>query len=109
MRDLSEFPVATAVELPAGGLASSGGAFVCNNFHILRDAVIDSDYVWLSTPTFVSDHLREGRLVVLDVADLWPVQTELCMVFKQGRTRSPIATLLTDEVTKILAAVQEMN
>jgi DNA-binding transcriptional LysR family regulator len=102
MRDLAEFPVATAVELPAHLLAGSGGAFVCDNFHILREAVIDTDYVWLSTPAFVADELRDGRLAQLDIADLWPAQTEICMVFRQGRTRSPIATFITDEVKRIL-------
>jgi len=103
MADLGDFPVATAVELPAGGLTGSGGAFVCDNFHILRDAVIDTDYVWLSTPAFVAAELRIGQLVQLDIADLWPRETEICMVFREGRTRSPVAQVITDEVRKILA------
>jgi LysR family pca operon transcriptional activator len=106
MHDLLGFPVASAVELPSGGLVGSSGAFICDNFHILRETVLDTDCVWLSTPAFVADELREGRMAVLDIADLWPAQTDICMVFRQGRTRSPIASAITEQVREILAAIE---
>jgi DNA-binding transcriptional LysR family regulator len=105
MRDLMDFPVASAVELPAGGLAGAGAAFICDNFHILRETVLETDCVWLSTPAFVANELREGRMTILDIVDLWPTQTEICMVYRQGRTRSPIASAITDEVRQILAGI----
>ncbi len=103
LSDLTGFPVATAVELPAGGLPGRGGAFICDNFHILREAVLETDCVWLSSPAFVSNELREGRMVQLEVADFWPTETTICMVSRQGRTRSPIASVITQEVREILA------
>lgn len=106
MRDLADYPVATAVELPAGGLAGRSGAFICDNFHVLREAVMGTDCVWLSAPAFVADELRQGRMVQLDIADLLPTQTEICMVFRRGRTRSPIATAITGEVRDILARIE---
>jgi DNA-binding transcriptional LysR family regulator len=109
MRDLAGFPVATAVELPAGGLAGSSGAFICDNFHILREAVMGTDCVWLSTPAFVADELRDGKMVQLDITDLWPAQTEICMVYRQGRTRSPVATAITEEVKEILAQIERQG
>ncbi|MDB5723448.1 MAG: hypothetical protein JWQ16_202 [Novosphingobium sp.] len=106
MHDLLGFPVASAVELPSGGLAGSGGAFICDNFHILRETVLGTDCVWLSTPAFVADELREGRMAVLDIIDLWPAQADICMVFRQGRTRSPIASAITEQVREILTDLE---
>ncbi len=106
MSDLTGFPVASAVELPSGGLAGTGGAFICDNFHILRETVLETDCVWLSAPAFVAAELHEGRMALLDIIDLWPAQTEICMVFRRGRTRSPIASAITDEVREILAGIE---
>ena len=109
MHDLANFPVATAVELPAGGFASSSGGFICDNFHILRDAVTGTDCVWLSTPAFVADELREGRMVQLNIADLLPTETEICVVSRQGRARSPIAAAIAAEAQDILARIESVS
>jgi DNA-binding transcriptional LysR family regulator len=109
MGDLAGFPVATAVELPAGGLVASSGAFICDNFHILREAVTGTDCVWLSAPAFVAEDLRVGQLVRLDIADLWPARTEICMVSRQGRSRSPVASAITEDVREILARIERQG
>lgn len=102
MSDLAGLPVATAVELPAGGLSASGGAFICDNYHILRETVLETDCVWISAPAFVANELREGRMALLDTVDLWPTHSDVCVVSRQGRTKSPIASAIIEEVGQIL-------
>jgi DNA-binding transcriptional LysR family regulator len=100
---LEDYPVANAVELPPSSLASSAGTFVCDNFHVLRETVLRTDCIWMSSPAFLADDLREGRMVRLDVSDLSPTDTDICMVFKRGRTRSPAAVAVVEEVGAMLA------
>lgn len=94
--DLAAFPVASAVErsVPTGGLQA--GAFICDNFHILRETVLETDCVWLTSPVFVATDIREGRLSVLDVSDLEPAEADIWLAKLHGRTGSPALELLTD-------------
>jgi len=101
--DLEDYPVASAIELPAAGMHGTAGCFVCDNFHVLRETVLQSDCVWISSPSFLADDLREGRIAQLDVADLSPNHSEICLVFKRGRTRSPAALAVAEEVRAMLA------
>ena len=100
--DLEHFPVASAVELPSGS-AGAAGAFICDNFSVLRGTVLATDCTWMSSPAFLADDLREGRVVELDVTDLAGTQSEICLIFKRGRTRSPAAVAVADEVRSMIA------
>lgn len=100
--DLADFPTASAVELP-GSMGARAGAFVCDNYHILRDMVLRTDCLWLSSAAFVAPELAAGALVRLDIADSPPVETEICLLVRRGRTRSPAAISVTAEIEAMLA------
>jgi len=102
--DLEHYPSASAVEMPAGAVRGNSGLFVCDNFHILRDTVRESDCVWITSPAFLSDDLAGGRLVRLEVSDLPTGHSEICVVFQRGRTRSPVALAVTEQIRALLDA-----
>lgn len=104
MDDLSAFPVASAVELPIGGLAGDSGAFTCDNFHILRETVLGTDCVWLSSPRFIDDEFARDRLTAIAVDGLQPTSAEISAVHRRGRKLSPAALAVIGEVKNILSA-----
>lgn len=88
---LGQFPVASAVALPIAGLGGGAGCIICDNYHILRDAVMRTDCVWLASPDFVADEIARGALTRLDVEGIDLAEVELSMVRRQGRSMSPAA------------------
>lgn len=63
-----DYPLGCSVEISwAERLGVPAGAFICDNFHIIREVVIDTDVIWVCPPHFVKDELENGTLVVLDV------------------------------------------
>lgn len=103
MSDLRAFPVANAVELPVVGLTGEAGSFVCDNYHILREAVLGTDCVCLASPDLLTDDLTAGRLISLDVSDFGPVRSNLDMIRRRGRMLSPAAEVVADSVRAICA------
>jgi DNA-binding transcriptional LysR family regulator len=104
LADLEGYPAASAVDLPAGGLSSHAGAFVCDNFHILRETVQQTDCIWISSPAFVAQELRDGTLVQLPISDLAFDASDVVTVFRRGRTCSPAALAAAEEVRAMLEA-----
>jgi DNA-binding transcriptional LysR family regulator len=104
LADLEHYPVASSVEPPAGSAGLAGG-FVCDDFHVLCDTVLRTDCTWLSSPDFLADELREGRMVELAVADLTPACSDISLVLKRGRTRSPAALAVAEEVQRMLREI----
>lgn len=102
--DLADFPTASAVDLPAS-MGARAGVFVCDNYHILRDTVLRTDCLWLSSAAFVAPELAAGLLVRLDIADSPPIETEICLLLRRGRTRSPAAIIATEELEAILSRI----
>jgi DNA-binding transcriptional LysR family regulator len=102
--DLEDYPSANALEMPAGAMRGNSGLFVCDNFHILRETVRATDCVWITSPAFLVDDLRAGRLVQLPVSDLPTGHSEICVVYRHGRTRSPVAIAVTEQVRALLAS-----
>ncbi len=105
LADLEDYPVASAVELPTGGMSGQAGALICDNFHVLRETVLQTDCIWMSSPAFLAPDLQGGGIVQLAVTDLAPAQSDICLVFKRGRTRSPAALAVADEVKAMLSAL----
>lgn len=106
LADLEHYPVASAVELPSGAIGEAG-AFVCDNFNVLRETVLATDCTWMSSPAFLAADLRAGRMAQIDVADLPPATSDICLVFKRGRTRSPAAVAVAEEMRGMLAEMAE--
>ncbi|MPS68452.1 MAG: LysR family transcriptional regulator [Novosphingobium sp.] len=107
--DLDGYPTASAVELSSGGFGGRGGSFVCDNFHVLRDLVLRTDCVWLSSPAFVAGELEQGSLVRLAVSDLAPIDSEICMLLRRGRSRSPAALVVAAEIEAMLGRIERGN
>ena len=99
--DLAAYPTASSTELPAGGLGDTAGAFVCENFHILREVVIGTECVWRTSPAFVAEQLR-GEMVLLDVPEFARAGTDICVMLPCGRTRSPAALAVIELVAAVL-------
>lgn len=101
LADLERFPVASAVELPADSLCWAG-SFVCDNFHVLRDAVLGTDCSWMSSPAFLSKELRTGAIIQLEVSDFQSFDSDVCLVSKRGRTLSPAASAMLNQVRDLI-------
>jgi DNA-binding transcriptional LysR family regulator len=101
MRDLDRFPAARAFDCSTAAQPGSTGAFICENFSILRDVVLETDCTWLVSPAFIGEDLEDKRLVKLDVADLPTAETQTNLIYLRGRTRTP-ASLLLAEAAKAL-------
>ncbi len=106
LEELSGYPVLSGVEMAMMQRDATRGAFVCDNYHILRDITLDSDAVWISSPQFVVEELREGRLKALPLAgDGVPGRVEICMVYRQATRLSPVAEAVRDHVRNFLATL----
>lgn len=106
MADLEDYPAASAVELQSGAV---NGSFVCDNFHVLRETVLRSDCVWISSPAFLAEDLRAKRIVQLAVAGFAPAHSDICVVTRRGRTRSPAAEAVAEELKALLANPAEYS
>ena len=98
---LAEYPQANA----AGSSVSDRGTgmFTCDNYHVLRALVLETDCVWLAAPTVLAEDIATGRLVVLELADFRDVESEVALVHRRGRTLSPPALTLTRHLRKLLS------
>jgi DNA-binding transcriptional LysR family regulator len=100
--DLDPFAIASASDLVLAGLPDMTGAFICDNFHILRDLTLRSDAVWVGAPAAAQADIAAGALVILDLVDRPPIQSEIALVRRAGRSLSPAAIAVTDEARRLL-------
>lgn len=100
--DLEAYPVASAVELPPGSMKGGAGVFVSENYHVLRETVLLSDCIWLSSPAFVAGDLRAGDLVQIDVADMLPAPSPICLISQRDRTRSTAMAAAIETIRELL-------
>lgn len=98
IRELDHFPAARPYDFATTSQANATGAFICENFSILRDVVLATDCTWLVSPPFILNDLRSGALVTLDVADLPTAEFQTNLISMRGRTRSPASELLADAI-----------
>ena len=70
--DLAAYPWASSVEPPAMGEKLNPSRFLCDNYHVLRDAVLHTDLVCICTRAFVAEELASGRLQELDIPGFLP-------------------------------------
>ncbi len=105
MQDLDRFPAARAFDYSAANKTNVAGAFVCENFSILREVVLQTDCTWLVSPAFIKDELDQGLLTRLEIVDLPTGETQTNLVYLRGRTRSPASVVLAETIR---AMIEEM-
>lgn len=93
--ELEAFPVAQGAGMP-GEVSRTRGAFVCDNFHILRETVLQTDCISICAKAFLAEDLRQGRITVLNVKELRQLYNMICVIHKYGRTMSPSATAVVE-------------
>jgi DNA-binding transcriptional LysR family regulator len=104
--ELAAYPVLTGAETSMMNQVGSTGSFVCDNYHILRDIMLQSDAVWVSSPQLVSSELSSGLLRALRIAGN-PVAAPLpvYMISREANKLTPIATAIRDYVKHYLSAL----
>lgn len=102
--DISQFSYANAVDvhdLGSGGV--SPPAFICDNFSILRDAVLQNDFVWLCSRDFVASDLAQGDLIEISVEDYEVESSAIVAAKLAGRSPSPLAERAFDYISAELS------
>ncbi|MCW1403985.1 LysR family transcriptional regulator [Novosphingobium sp. MW5] len=101
---LAQYPLASAASSSVAGLSSATGSFICDNFHVLRELVIQTDCVWLSAPSVLADDIAAGCLIALKVEDFHDIDSEVALITRRNRTLSPSARSLVDHLRGLLSA-----
>lgn len=103
LSDLRAFPVANSVELPVLGLTGEAGAFVCDNYHILRETALGTDCILIASPGLLSDDIAASRLTRIEVEDFGPMRNEVSIISRRGRTMSPAAEVVAQTARRIFS------
>lgn len=105
--DVERFPIASAIELPPGSGQETSGSFVCDNFHVLREMVLHSDCVWVSSPAFLAEDLQAGRITQLTNVGSDRIYSDIAMIVRRGRSRSPASVAVSDKVRSLLSDISD--
>jgi DNA-binding transcriptional LysR family regulator len=100
--DLREFPWASSVEPPAMGDFLNPARFLCDNYHVLREAVLHTDLICICSGVFAAQDIAAGRLLELDVEDFLPTESTIYMAMLKGRMLSPLAKAALKELSALL-------
>lgn len=96
---LQDYPILSGAE---GGIAQSertAGAFICDNYHILRGTTLHTDGIWISSPALAKDDLDNGTLVQLPLqSSRLPSNAPVTLVCPEGRQLSPAGEVIADYV-----------
>jgi DNA-binding transcriptional LysR family regulator len=90
--DLGEFPWASSVEPPAMGKQLNPARLLCDNYHVLREAVRQTDLVCICSRDFVAQDVSEGRLCEIHVKNFLPSEITIYLAKLRGRVPSPLAS-----------------
>lgn len=91
VEDLSAYPWASSVEPPPIAKALNPARLICDNYHILREAVLATDLVCICSTAFVAPQLSEGTLREIQVEGLPLPATTIYAATLRGRISSPLA------------------
>ena len=106
--ELARFPQASAAGSSVGGVEPGVGTMICDNYHVLRELVLETDCVWLASPAVLARDMAEGRLVELDIADFRQVRSEVAVVRRSGRTLSAAAQAVTAQIRELLGLIDDV-
>ncbi|TCM20729.1 DNA-binding transcriptional LysR family regulator [Novosphingobium sp. PhB165] len=104
LADLADYPWASSVEDPVGPPIPSRSRMVCDNYHILRDAVMATELVCICSQAFIAEELRDGRLVEIVIDGLPLPPTAIFAGRLKGRVHSPLAARALAAIRGYLAA-----
>jgi DNA-binding transcriptional LysR family regulator len=102
--DLSEFPWASSVEPPVMGKLLNPARLLCDNYHVLREAVQHTDLICICSKAFVASDIAAGRLREIHVEGLLPDESTIFVATLAGRILSPLAITAIERVKIHLAA-----
>ena len=91
LQDLAAFPWASSIDPPFIEKLLNPARFVCDSYHILREAVLESDLICICSRAFVAQQLAEGTLREIRVEGLPLPATTIYMAKLQGSVSSPLA------------------
>jgi len=103
LEDLAGFPWASSVEPAIAAKALNPARFICDNYHILREAVLGSDLICICSSAFVAQQLAEGTLHQIRVDGLPLPPTVIYVAKLRGRISSPLAEDAVRRMRKHLA------
>lgn len=101
--DLAQYPWASSVEPHFAPDVPSKARFICNNYHILREAVVATDLVYICSTEFVAAQLADGSLKEIHIEELPVGLTRIYMAKLRGRMISPLASEAIRKVRAYLA------
>ncbi|MYM64020.1 LysR family transcriptional regulator [Pseudomaricurvus sp. HS19] len=94
---LFRYPILSAVEMSNDTTSRASGSFICDNYDVLKNTVLQTDAVWISSPLMVQEELASGRLTSILVEDLErPSEVEICLARAESRKLSPAAEAIID-------------
>ncbi|EJU11950.1 LysR family transcriptional regulator [Sphingomonas sp. LH128] len=102
LEDLAQFPWAGSHETAMPRFPGRSH-MVCDNYHILREAVLASDLVCICSHAFVANELDEGTLVEIDIEGLPLRATQIYVAWLKGRASSPLASRAVQSMRAHLA------
>lgn len=91
LEDLADYPWASSQVPPLIENTLKPKQLICDNYHILRDTVIQSDLVCICTSSFVSAQIADGSLQPIQVQDFPLPSTQIFAAKLRGRVYSPLA------------------
>lgn len=91
LEDLKNYPWANSVASPILEKTLKPTQFVCDNYHILRDAVLNSDLICICSSSFIAEELTEGSLREISIKGLPLNQITVYVATQVDRISSTLA------------------
>ena len=105
-KDIEQFPIASTVRLPTGKIDGREGFIICDNCNILRDVVISTNCVWITSPYILRYDLMKNHVSQLSVPDININPNEIVMVVRRGVAKSKALMHFQQEMVNLLKTVQ---
>lgn len=96
--DLAGYAWATSVLPPVIEKELNPPQFICDNYHILREAVLESDLICICSHAFVEAQIADGSLVQIRVKGLSLPSTMIYSARLAGRISSPLANAMEQRI-----------
>ncbi|MFT4027465.1 MAG: LysR family transcriptional regulator [Novosphingobium sp.] len=91
LEQMRSYPFASPIHAIKNNKGRQDANLICDNYHILRDVVEDSDMISAFTPSFVQSKVAAGTLKLLKISDR-PLQKRATFIAtRRGRNPSPLA------------------